>query len=408
MHFHGIVIITLMLTALPPSEAAMRNIVDEPVAHPADRLTALQHHDTTMLSPAVMEVDEVQLLADPVLLLRAILAAAHRGNWPALQALLPVYEMSAHADLGLLDQLRLLLQRATDRSAAAPPLAQQWVLQGRASLRHERNINNAPRLRRIGGWTFAPPIDDRLLAWGATAQRHWLFADTGFASLAAEINARHYFRHWRHNSLHWRISPALGTTGASSTVQAGPFISYRRHGERPYARAAGAHLEWTRWWTPTLQTRAGMEFGRQRHEAQRRHLDHRSYSAHLALTYKSSPSGLAMLAVDTYRQWGTHDAQDMMTGYGLAAAWMQQRRNGLSLRLQGQALLRRHHGPSLLSSPARRQDRMLGVALSVWHRDIAYAGFTPRLIFSHQHMHSNDPLYTWRKRDVTLEAARTF
>ena len=48
------------------------------------------------------------------------------------------------------------------------------------------------------------------------------------------------------------------------------------------------------------------------------------------------------------------------------------------------------------------------VALSIWHKKIHYAGFTPRLTWVYAKTNSNLPIYSYDKNQILFEVSKSF
>jgi len=454
--------------AVSPDDAISARLpIHTPHASVGASAAAPAHLTATSSTAEPVEVDELGLLAQPALLHQAMAAAIHAGHAAGIRVLLPVYEKCQDADPAMLAyaraidarlrkqpglaaayyneslyhqpsahgirlQLAEILIEDQKNSEAARQLAllpaamlpetlqhrvagyqsllarrSAWSLQTGIRILNEENINNAPRRRTAGNWTFDAPVHGRGLAWDADAAKLWTLSGGRFLSMDVSGWGKHYIGHKRYDDAMLRLAPGLGHADMAGQLRLFPFLAYRRFGQRIYSRNAGVRIQWDHHWAPRLKTMAAMEAGRQIHP-RRRFLDHRNHLISVAAIYHTNAAQSLLLGLDTYREWDTPDVADRFHMHSLRVDWARQWPNGIGARLHFNTGLRTYRGPTLLTHDDRRRDHILGSALSVWHRKIDMAGFTPRLTLSHQRIRSNSALHDWRKHQIAVELQRAF
>ncbi|NYT76831.1 DUF560 domain-containing protein [Alcaligenaceae bacterium] len=422
---------------------------------------------THNIDTAVLEVDEATLLANPDLLRRAMVSAMRSDNTAGIVVLLPVYEKSASPDPVLLEyaraiQARLqgrhntavqhyaqllaqvpdahgvrmqlaetladnyqhraateqldLLQNAELESALRERYArlhqrlqerEQWQFHAAVQLLTEDNINNAPTVRRAGNWTFDAPLQDRGLGYQVALDKKWLLPHGAFYALGITTEGRQYARHSRYSYFTTRFAPGIGVARQGKSLSLSPFIQYRWFGGHAYAHSVGAQVQWHEAWSSRWQTRATAEYGHQRHR-ERQHLDHASYLAGLSLAYQLGAGHYWQIGHEYYAKTGTRDSNDRFHQASLRAQWERRWPSGLGTAVIATTGTRLYDGPTLFSQGLRRRDTLHGISLSLWHQRINHSGLTPRLIWSHQRVRSNDILFALEKSRVFIEANKYF
>ncbi|PSJ79460.1 surface lipoprotein assembly modifier [Neisseria iguanae] len=304
-----------------------------------------------------------------------------------------------------------------------------WKFNASLNITREQNINQAPRQRRLGehlaaeqckvaksinpdddcfrGWTFNVPIDATAVNYQIGTEKKWSLPKGWYATAGADVYGKVYPNRTDYNDLIGRVSMGIGHADQRTDVGVTPFHERRFYGNDPYTHTNGVRLHWNRWHTSKIQTLTAAEFGRLKN-TRRKDADNQSRLFSASLVYYAGARQYWLTGTDWYRERNKDDHSESFDRYGLRAAWGQEWQGGLSSRLQLNAAKRHYDETSFFSNGDKRQDKELGVTLSLWHRAVHFKGITPRLTVSHHKNLSNDKFHEYGKSRMFVELGKTF
>ena len=444
---------------------------------------------TETVQTKIIEVDEEALLANPELLERVMYSAIVGQNLAGIKASLPIYEKLPTQDPMLLAYARAIVARADGRAADSVAyyrqvIAQQpdalavrmqlaqalfenseneaandqfnklqaenlpdevrevvkgyqeallkrdsWSFYAGVNILREKNINQAPKERRLGGylseeecsqaqaanpnddcyrgWTFNEPIDALGINYQFGSSKKWSWQRGYYGKLDVDGYGKYYPSETDYNDMTLRVAPAVGYADQRDEVGVSPFHERRLYGNKAYSYTNGARVYWNRWWTPALQSLSAFEYGNV-NNTQRSRSDNTNQLASGSLLYYASARQYWLAGVDLYREGNPDDDSDSFNRYNSRIAWGQEWPKGISSRVQLNYARRYYRAPTMFSDGANRRDKEWGARVSLWHRSVHFGGMTPRLTFSRNSIGSNDEYYEHNKNRLYLELNKTF
>lgn len=416
-----------------------------------------------------LEVDEQDLIANPKLLSRALLSALVSDNAEHVQMLLPIYnkqtvtniesDMLIWAEAVIAsDQKRLLTaikyyQTLADKYphqalfevrlaqalfanrqyAQALTLfeAQEEQIQHElkpyldaikqlkklrmnfnANLIDDKNINNAPNNRDLGGgWTADEPQASRGISASMEIYKPYLLSDGAEFRPQLSMQTKRYQDAKHYNEMSVRASANIGIHNYHHSLSMTPFYErvYYAGGQKSQSKmryfshqvGLSADYDWRATNKTTLSLSAQMT---QNHHQVRKHLEGHSFRITPSITLMGR-DWLTWLAPD-YQHTHTQDKDDSFKRYGVNGSAIKQWGD---LGVQGSVGLARREYQAPMPIFNRTQiNREFYVNASIWHDKIRYKHFVPRLSYHYQKTKSNIGLYSYDKDGWFIEVTGRF
>ncbi|MDO4442095.1 MAG: porin family protein [Moraxella sp.] len=416
-------------------------------------------------------VDKKMLLSQPELLARAMLSALVYHQTDGVEALLPIYEAQPQA---LIEVPMLTWAKATiatkhqdHRTAVAlyqelledypnnqlfkarlaqslfahrqykeahdlikddPVLSEQMTPYVRAieklaktniriggNIIADKNINNAPRQRDLGGgWTASEPISAHGLATHASISKRFLFEQGVSVTPELGIRSKLYRDAKQYNEVTARSSLGVGMRDDKGGLSIAPFheITYYAGANRDNHKLAhfsdslgvrvGADIKTTN----DGQLSTQVEISKNRHQT-RKHLDGHSVSISPSFSKRYDALGGAWLSVGAdFNYVKTQDKDDSYRRYGLSGSIAKQWQD-FGVSANASYAKRRYLAPMPIFGKTQVNDEY-SAGLSLWHDKLSYKGFMPRLTWQYQKTDSSIPLYRYDKNRVFVELMGSF
>lgn len=289
----------------------------------------------------------------------------------------------------------------------------RWEISGGISYLHDRNINNAPKNREVGGgWTAPAAESGQGLSYHAAVAKKQPLQQGFFGQWQLDANGRHYWDNRRYNELTVRTSLGGGRENARHSLTVAPFYEQTwyaggRVGDealKRFARSSGLSAQWQYRPHPNWQISLSGETAINRYRS-RVHLNGRSQNASATVVYAANARQYWFGGAD----WGrthTRDGDDSFIRNGIRAGWGQEWPLGLSTRISASYAHRNYRAAGFFGQRQRNKESSL--TASVWHRNLHFWGITPRLTWHYQQVKSNLPLYTYAKQRAFIEVSKQF
>ncbi|MCP2040648.1 hypothetical protein L1281_001237 [Neisseria sp. HSC-16F19] len=290
----------------------------------------------------------------------------------------------------------------------------RWQLYGTLSHIQDKNINNAPQERDLGGgWQAAESEAAHGINVHLGAERRWNVGKGFFAETRTHINGKYYWDSKHYNEAEARFGLGGGFHNARHRLSLIPYLSKTlyaggRKGEhdlRSFARSHGISTQWQYLAAPKWQLHTAAEYGRNLYRT-RPHLNGHGLFATVSASYLPNPRQYWQFGLE-YNRTRTRDADDSFNRRGIRLSWGQEWPLGLSSNVSAHYAQRTYRAPMPVFNRIQN-NREHGVSASIWHRKLHFAGITPRLTWQHQRNNSSIPLYTYRKNRLFFELSKRF
>lgn len=289
----------------------------------------------------------------------------------------------------------------------------EWKISGGASFLNESNINNAPKAgTKIGRWTAWQRESAHGFAYNVDVEKKWSLRNQLFAKFITEINGKYFWDNKKYNELNIRTGVGLGYQTARSEIGVLPFTERRWYAGgssgsdamKRYSQNSGVRLNAQHWLNEKWQISTALEYGEQRY-VKRKHLNGNNYLWSNTVLYVPK-SGQYWFGGLDYSRENTRDRDNAYQRKGVRAGWAQEWGAGISTRMILSYARRTYKDVDLIG--IRQKNNEYASTLTVWHRNVHFAGMTPKLSWSYQKVSSNHAFYQYDKNRLYLEISKTF
>lgn len=200
-----------------------------------------------------------------------------------------------------------------------------------------------------------------------------------------------------------------------------PFIEQVWFGGKKYQFNYGINNNYRYWLRRDIQLNTDLHYTRKNfREDVYKDYDANNYHLGLGLNYFYSPTLILLGGLDFSREHAKLEPHSYRR-YGVRAALIKEFKGGISTRLDLRYSYKKHdtkrwpdiqsNTPAaiferLVSAESPRRDRETRSTFTIWHRNLHFYGFTPKLSYSHHRINSSMPLFYSRRNNnvyVNLE-----
>ncbi|MDO4777135.1 MAG: porin family protein [Cardiobacteriaceae bacterium] len=296
----------------------------------------------------------------------------------------------------------------------------EWAFEGSLSYIHDNNINNvAPKGTKIllgNGFELISNRDPEKaqgVDFSFGANKKWSINDNFYSSFAASVDGVHYFGKRKYDDITARISGGVGYRTSTIDLELTPYFQKRFYGQggsgdgelHAYSTSAGLQLNGGYWFTPKWKYQGVLEYGYDDHIDSYSYLDGKRINFSNTFFFAPSQKQYWYAGLDT----GYKDARsgkDAYNRHGIRLGWGQEWGKGISTRLTGGIAKRYAKGGDLFG--IERKDKEYNASLSLWHRNLHFWGITPKLVFSHSKVKSNNLFYNYDTNKFYLDFSKSF
>lgn len=296
----------------------------------------------------------------------------------------------------------------------------EWSFEGSLSYIRDNNINNvAPKGTKIqlgNGFELVSnrePEKAQGIDFSFGADKKWSLNDNLYSSFSASLNGVHYFGKPKYDDVTGRVSSGIGYRTSTIDLELAPYFQKRFYGQggsgdgklHAYSTSAGLRFNSGYWFTPKWRYQGMIEYGYDDHIDSYSHLDGKRFNFSNTLFYAPSQKQYWYAGLDAAYKDARSD-KDAYNRYGLRLGWGQEWGKGISTRVTGSLARRYAKGQDFFG--IERKDNEFNASMSVWHRNLHFWGITPRLVFSHSRISSNNLFYEYDTNKVYLDFSKTF
>lgn len=425
-----------------------------------------------IMSDGALVVNEADLLAHPSLLSRALLSALVQDSAQHVSVLLPIYQKQPQAYIetpmltwanavmlngqkkydSAIKHYQSLLQDYPDHALLSVRLgqalfanrqyaealaifsAQEASIQKElspyfeviarlqkprvnvlANMINDKNINNAPKQRDLGGgWTAGEPQASQGVFVSVGVDKNYLLPDGVVFRPQFNVQTKRHKQAKHYDELVMWAGSGIGVHDHKHSLNITPFYERTyyaggRQGEHKlhyFSHQLGVQMDYDWRAYPNLSLSVSAQATKNRYQT-RQHLDGHgvSISPSVSFTPKSSPDVMMRLALD-YQHIKTQDKDDSYIRQGVRANVSKQWGDVGVLGSVGVAQ-RKYQAPApIFNRQQINHEYQAGV--SIWHDKIRYKHFVPRLSYHYQKTDSNIGLYSYDKGRLFVEMTGRF
>lgn len=286
-------------------------------------------------------------------------------------------------------------------------------IQGGGNFLDDKNINNAPVSRDLGGgWVAPEPESAQGISLYLNAHKKWLRPDGFYHEVRLDNNGKYYWDNKPYNELTSRLSLGMGHANAHHDITLLPFSEHTFYAGgskdsddlKHFSQNKGLAVEWQYRFNPQWQSSIYGEVAKQTYHT-RPHLNGIARSLSASAIYSPNAKRYWLVGVDAHRT-DARDADDSFIRRGVRAGVGQEFDNGFGARLNVGMAHKDYRGAGFFGEIQHNKEYTLST--SVWNNHWQMFGIMPRLTWSYQKVDSNLPLYKYDKNRVFIEATKRF
>lgn len=268
----------------------------------------------------------------------------------------------------------------------------------------ENNVNNAPKDRQYGNFTFESPKKAHGIGYHANVEYSRPIADHMAWQSSVNLYGKSYWDTHDYDDLVLRGETGLQWNDSKTEFNLSPYFEKRYYGTTPYSQDVGmlggvGYRLSSKW-----QNYSSVQVGRRVHQ-ERTFLDGNHYTVSSMFVYRASPLRFWFGGMDT-SYTDTKDDSNRFYRIGMRVGVGQEWQNGTSGNAQIATAKRYYAGTDILN--IKRQDTEYNVSLSIWNRNWYWQGLTPKLVWQYSKTDSNHPLYRYDDSQVFVQVDKRF
>lgn len=303
-----------------------------------------------------------------------------------------------------------------------------WQFHFSSNYLKESNVNNAPKAGTVAeGFTpSSQPQSAEGVGYQFNLSKNWALPKGFFTRFSGDLYGKYYWQNGKYDEFTARGQLGLGYRHHLGEITLLPFAEQywfaggekarENHRLQRYSKQFGAELAASYWLNPRWKVATLFEYAEQRYQPAHRQLSNGNhYAWSNTLSFFPSNERLWFFGADYYRQNARWKANGF-DRYGLRAGWSQQWQNGLVSQLQLNYARRLYHmaaaKPESIFAPSffkvAQKNHEYGIAFTLWHRQLQWKGITPKVTWSYQNIHSNNPFAVYDRHRVYLTLSKGF
>lgn len=276
---------------------------------------------------------------------------------------------------------------------------------------NENNINNAPPAdKRIGRWRPEKRESGQGFSYYLSGKKNISLSDGFFSESRGMTFGKYYTNNHKYDELAVRFSSGIGYRDIDFSILALPFMEYNwiSRSDEPSLSLSGSSFgfrqeieyQLTNHW----KTSSAIEVS-QTDYRKSPWRDNRGFLLDNAVYYFLNSQeyffigGKYNMELAKTKRYGFTDN----TVYG---GWGREWNNGLSSFVQSSYSYKYYDGSDFFL--IKQKSKQYAMLMSLWHRNIYFAGITPRVNFMYIRNDSNHPFYQYDKRNIFLTFSKLF
>lgn len=298
----------------------------------------------------------------------------------------------------------------------------RWNFSFSANFLNDKNLSNAAKqgtkMTLANGATITydtPRQTGKGISTWLGADKRWGLADGKYITANIGVANKYYWDNKKYNDLTLNAGLGMGYANARFNLEFVPTVSKRWYaggansteGLKQHTNGFGAGLSASYWLKENLKYGFYYNFGYDQYtRAYNKHLVGANHLVSNSLMYYPNTRQYWQLALDYSKKYA-RSKQEQYSRYGTRLAWGQEWPLGISTSTSLGISKREYVGTSfLLGKPQKNTEYSTNVSL--WHKQLHVAGFTPKITWSYSKTNSNIPIYSYDKHQVFLEVGKSF
>lgn len=314
-------------------------------------------------------------------------------------------------DIALFNQYIEAIQQKSD-----------WNFAFGASFLNDKNLNNSAKvgtsamLPNGATVTYSTPRESGqgISAWFGT-DKQWNLQSGKYLKLTSSLAQKYYWNNKGYNDLNASIGFGLGYADARFNLELIPNLQKRWYAGgasgssslKRYIDTYGGTFSTSYWLTPKFRFALEYEYGyeKYRNPLFQRQYNGATHSLSNSLTYLPSAQRYIALSFDLSQK----KAKDLINAYkraGMRVTVGSELPLGFSTAVTV-GIAKRHYKEASFFG-VKQKNKEYSASVTLWHKKVHYAGFTPKVTYSYTKTGSNIPIYTYDKHQVFFNVSKTF
>ena len=279
---------------------------------------------------------------------------------------------------------------------------------------HESNVNNASSSPYVwvGNVPFKKteeslPQSANGLSYHLNLAKNWNVSGSHYLHFENQFSGKSYWDNHQFDDQQNRSSLGYQYQNAQSRLAFLPYYEMRWYGNHRYNHGYGVRVEAEHWLTSQWQLSTAGEMGKLKHRGENQLADSTTLFGSATLLYAFNAKSYLYGGVDVLRD-RTLERSLASKRYTGRIGWGQEWWGGISSRIQLSYGKREFDQAHRIFNQIR-QDRELGLNVTLWHRNLHFWGITPKISYQYQRVNSNlADLYSYKRNRVYLSFEKSF
>ena len=248
------------------------------------------------------------------------------------------------------------------------------------------------------------------------ADKRWSLNGGKYIAFDTNVSNKYYWDNKKYNEVNGRVGLGIGYADARFNVEFTPYISKRWYAGgfdsseslKKYSNTYGASLSLSYWLGQKVKYSVNYNYGYDLYETlqERNKYDGMMHSLTNSLLYYPSSTQYWMVALD----YGRKHAKSRVNAYeriGTRLTWGQEWPLGLATSAT-MGIAKRSYKEPAWNWGMTQKNNEYSASLSLWHKKIHYAGFTPKVTWSYSKTDSNVAIYSYDKNQIFFDVTKSF
>lgn len=298
----------------------------------------------------------------------------------------------------------------------------QWNFYFSGNFLNDKNLTNSAKLgtsmvlRNGAIVTYSTPREEgKGIALSLGGDKRWALSNGKYATANFGISNKYYWDNKKFNDINFDMGLGLGYATARFNMEFTPTAAKRWYAGglngsnalKQYSSTFGAIFSLSYWLKENTKYGLYYNFGYDQYtKVPYQHLNGANHFVSNSLMYMSSAKQYWQVALDYSKKY-TRNKQEQFSRYGTRLTWGQEWPLGISTSTSFGIAKRKYAGSNFLLGNSQKNTEY-SANLSLWHKKIHYAGFTPKVTWTYTKTNSNIPIYSYDKHQVFLEVGKSF
>ena len=309
-----------------------------------------------------------------------------------------------------------------DRYLEAINSKEDWNFSFGATFLNDKNLANSTKqgtsmiLPNGASVTYSTPRQEgKGVSLWLGADKRWSLNNGRYVAFDTSASKKYYWDNKRYNEVNGRVGLGFGYADARFNIQVTPYINKRWYAGgfngseslKNYANTYGASLSLSYWLTQKVKYSAFYNYGYDLYEKRidRNLYDGAMHSLTNSVMYFPSTTQYWSLALD-YARKHARNKTNAYERIGSRLTWGQEWPLGFATSATLGIAKRSYKERTYFG--IIQDNKEYSTSVSLWHKKVHFAGFTPKVTWSYSKTDSNIPIYSYDKHQVFFDISKSF